>query len=121
MALTEFNPNAKPAAKEWRDIYSVSRLNREVRGLLEAGFPPLWIEAEISNLARPASGHLYFSLKDSKAQVRCAMFKRSTFGMRFEPANGQQVLVKAGVGLSPRRPAAGRWGSGCRSCGRGSP
>lgn len=58
-----------------RDIYSVSRLNREVRTLLETGFPLLWIEAELSNFARPASGHWYFSLKDEAAQVKCAMFK----------------------------------------------
>lgn len=107
MALTEFTPATKTGSavtnKPWRDVYSVSRLNREARGLLEAGFPPLWIEAEISNLARPASGHLYFSLKDKKAQARCAMFKGSTYNMRFEPANGQQVLVQARVGLYEAR------------------
>ncbi len=104
MALTEFKPDPTGAPKKpWRDVYSVTRLNREVRGLLEAGFPPLWIEAEISNLARPASGHLYFSLKDKKAQARCAMFKGSTYNMRFEPANGQQVLVQARVGLYEQR------------------
>jgi len=103
MALTTFQPPPKGSAgepaKPWRDIYSVSRLNREVRGLLEAGFPPLWIEAEISNLARPASGHLYFSLKDKKSQARCAMFRSSSYNLRFEPANGQQVLVQARVNL----------------------
>ena len=53
-----------------RDVYSVSRLNREVRGVLESDFPLLWVEGELSNLARPSSGHLYFSLKDANAQVR---------------------------------------------------
>jgi exodeoxyribonuclease VII large subunit len=53
-----------------RDIYSVSRLNGEVRSVLEGSFPLLWVEGEISNLARPASGHIYFSLKDPHAQVR---------------------------------------------------
>jgi len=57
------------------DIYSVTRLNREVRLLLEAGIATVWIEAEVSNFARPASGHWYFSLKDQGAQVRCAMWK----------------------------------------------
>ena len=58
-----------------RDIYSVSRLVRETRAVLEGSFPLLWISGEISNLAQPASGHVYFSLKDEIAQVRCAMFR----------------------------------------------
>ena len=52
-----------------RDIYTVSRLNREAKTLLKGSFPALWIEGEISNLSRPTSGHLYFSLKDAGAQV----------------------------------------------------
>ena len=58
-----------------RVVYSISRLNREVRGILEGNFPMIWVEGEISNIARPSSGHLYFSLKDENAQVRCAMFR----------------------------------------------
>lgn len=85
--------------KPFRNIYTVSRLNREVRILLESGFPLLWIEAEISNLARPASGHLYFSLKDEKAQVRCAMFRNRNLNLGFSPTNGMQVLVRAKIGL----------------------
>jgi len=81
------------------DIWSVSRLNREARFALEQGFPALWIEGEISNLARPASGHMYFSLKDDKAQVRCAMFRPQQRSMRFRPENGEKVLVRARVGL----------------------
>ena len=57
-----------------RDIYSVGRLNREVRQLLDHGLPLLWVEGEISNFSRPASGHWYFSLKDEGAQIQCAMF-----------------------------------------------
>ncbi len=82
-----------------RDIYTVSRLNSEVRSTLEASFPLLWIEGEISNLARPASGHIYFSLKDKQAQVRCAMFRMKRRLLRFEPENGQTVQVRARVGL----------------------
>lgn len=82
-----------------RDIYSISRLNREARSLLEQNFPILWIEGEVSNLARPASGHLYFSLKDATAQVRCAMFRQrgATFGAALQ--NGAQVLVRARVSM----------------------
>jgi exodeoxyribonuclease VII large subunit len=58
-----------------RTVFSVSELNDAVARLLEAEFAWVWVEAEISNLARPASGHLYFSLKDAGAQVRCAMFR----------------------------------------------
>ena len=82
-----------------RDIYSISRLNREVRTLLETGFPLLWIEAELSNFARPASGHWYFSLKDEAAQVKCAMFKNRNQLVKVLPANGKQVLVRARIGL----------------------
>lgn len=82
-----------------RDIYTVSRLNREVRALLERGLGALWLEAEISNFAKPASGHWYFSLKDAGAQVRCAMFRQRNLLATIVPRDGQKVLVRARVGL----------------------
>lgn len=82
-----------------RDIYTVSRLNREVRTILETAFPLLWIEAELSNFARPASGHWYFSLKDEAAQVKCAMFKNRNQLVKVLPENGKQVLVRAKIGI----------------------
>ncbi len=82
-----------------RDIYSVSRLNREVRVLLERGFGSVWLEAEISNLAKPSSGHWYFSLKDATAQVRCCMFRQRNMVCAFAPRDGQKVLVRARIGL----------------------
>lgn len=82
-----------------RPVITVSRLNREVRELLEQGMPPVWVEGELSNLARPASGHLYFSLKDDRAQIRCAMFRSRNQLVRFRPENGQQVLVRGRIGL----------------------
>lgn len=82
-----------------RDIYTVSRLNREVRTILETAFPLLWIEAELSNFARPASGHWYFSLKDEAAQVKCAMFRNRNQLVKVLPENGKQVLVRARIGL----------------------
>ncbi len=82
-----------------RDIYSVSRLNREVRVLLERGFGSLWLEAEISNFSRPSSGHWYFSLKDAAAQVRCAMFRQRNMLCAFTARDGQKVLVRARIGL----------------------
>ena len=82
-----------------RDIYSVSRLNREVRVLLERGFGSIWLEAEISNLAKPGSGHWYFSLKDATAQVRCCMFRQRNMLCAFAARDGQKVLVRARLGL----------------------
>jgi exodeoxyribonuclease VII large subunit len=88
-----------PSARPDRDVYSVSRLNREVRVLLERGFGSLWLEAEISNLARPSSGHWYFSLKDAAAQVRCCMFRQRNMLCAFAAKDGQKVLVRARIGL----------------------
>lgn len=82
-----------------RRALSVSELNREARRLLEAGLPPVWVEGEISNLARPASGHLYFSLKDAGAQIRCAFFRGRQRGLGFRPDNGQQVVAHGRVSL----------------------
>ena len=90
---------ASPGARPERDVYSVSRLNREVRVLLERGFGSLWLEAEISNFARPSSGHWYFSLKDAVAQVRCAMFRQRNMLCAFTARDGQKVLVRARIGL----------------------
>ena len=82
-----------------RDIYTITRLNREARAVLEGSFPAIWVQGEISNLARPASGHLYFSLKDQSSQVRCAMFKSQNRSLRFAPENGMQVLARAKITL----------------------
>ncbi|MBM4219263.1 MAG: exodeoxyribonuclease VII large subunit [Gammaproteobacteria bacterium] len=86
-----------------RDIYTVSRLNREARALLEAGLPSLWITGELSNLSRPASGHWYFTLKDEDAQVRCAMFRQRNLAVRCTPRDGLQVLLRGRVGLYEAR------------------
>ena len=82
-----------------RDIYSVTRLNREAKAVLEGSFPPLWVQGEISNMARPSSGHLYFSLKDRHSQVRCAMFKGRNQILKFNPENGVEVFVQASISL----------------------
>ncbi|MBI3775495.1 MAG: exodeoxyribonuclease VII large subunit [Gammaproteobacteria bacterium] len=90
-----------PAAP--RDVYTVSRLNRTAREILEGSFPLLWVEGEISNLSRPSSGHWYFSLKDAGAQVRCAMFRNRNMYMTTTPENGAQVLVRVQVSLYENR------------------
>ncbi len=84
-------------------VYTVSRLNLEVRSLIESSYPPIWVEGEISNLARPRSGHIYFSLKDDSCQVRCAMFRMANRQLEFDPEDGMQVLANARVSLYPER------------------
>lgn len=82
-----------------RNVYTVSRLNREVRLLLEQGLPGVWVEGEISNLARPGSGHWYFSLKDRDAQIRCAMFRQKNSIVKFQPKDGLAVIARGRVSL----------------------
>jgi exodeoxyribonuclease VII large subunit len=81
------------------EVYTVSRLNREVRFLLENNFAILYVEGEISNFVAPQSGHWYFGLKDSNAQVRCAMFKPQNRKLGFTPKDGMHVVLKARVSL----------------------
>ena len=80
-------------------IYSVSQLNRETKRLLAEHFLTVRVEGEISNLSTPSSGHIYFSLKDAGAQVRCAMFRTQQRRLRFKPENGKQVIMSAQVSL----------------------
>lgn len=86
-----------------RDLYSVSRLNAEVRAVLEGSFPLIWVEGEITGLSQPRSGHWYFGLKDSFAQVRCAMFRNRNILVRFRPTEGQQVVIRARVSFFEAR------------------
>lgn len=80
-------------------VFSVSRLTAEVRGLLEQNLGRVWLQGEISNLVRAASGHWYFALKDAGAQVRCAMFRQRNQRVRTPPRDGDAVLVQALVSL----------------------
>ncbi|SDU23434.1 exodeoxyribonuclease VII large subunit [Halopseudomonas salegens] len=81
------------------ETLSVSQLNARARGLLEDVFPRVWVEGELSNLARPSSGHMYFSLKDSKAQIRCAFFRQHANRVRLTLRDGLQVRVRGRVSL----------------------
>jgi exodeoxyribonuclease VII large subunit len=85
------------------NIYTPSELNHEARLHLEAGFGRVWVEGEISNMSRPASGHIYFSLKDDKAQISCALFRSNTYGMNFKPENGMLVQARGRVSLFESR------------------
>lgn len=86
-----------------KTVLTVSQLNHSVARLLESEFSWAWVEGEISNLAKPASGHIYFSLKDSGAQIRCAMFKSRMRDLRFKPENGMNIVIRGKVSLYEAR------------------
>ncbi len=86
-------------SKPSQTVYTVSRLNREIRTVLEQGFASLVLTGEISNFIAPASGHWYFSLKDDKAQIKAAMWRGNNRSQSYRPENGAQVTVKARVSL----------------------
>ncbi len=86
-------------SKTNQNIFTVSRLNAEVRLLLENEMGIVWLVGEISNFSAPVSGHWYLTLKDSRAQIKCAMFRGNNRRVTFKPANGNQVLVKARLSL----------------------
>ena len=89
--MTDFDPAPT--------LYTVSRLNQEARYLLEDVFPHIQVLGEVSNLSRPSSGHVYFSLEDASAQIRCALFQNRALLFRDGPRNGQQVLARGRVSL----------------------
>lgn len=92
---------ASPQSK--RRVYTVSRLNQEVQLSLESGFGMIWLQGELSNFSKPASGHFYFSLKDSQSQIRCAMFRGRNRYVDFDPQSGDEVLVRGKLGLYAAR------------------
>lgn len=99
-----FEPQRPDAVRSAPDaVLTVSQLNRLARQLLEDCFPSSWVEGEISNLSKPSSGHWYFTLKDSTAQIRCAMFRNRNFRLRFQPTDGSKVLVKGAISLYEAR------------------
>ncbi|WP_434952600.1 exodeoxyribonuclease VII large subunit [Shewanella sp. HL-SH4] len=81
------------------NVYTVSKLNGEVRQILEGQLGKIWLNGEISNFSSPSSGHWYLTLKDNFSQIRCAMFKGRNQAVRFRPVNGQQVLVKGAISV----------------------
>jgi exodeoxyribonuclease VII large subunit len=94
---------AEMSAPDPRRVLTPSALNRLVRELIEGALPMIWIEGELCNFTRAASGHWYFSLKDTAAEVRCAMFARENARLRFRPGNGTRVLARARVSLYEAR------------------
>ncbi|MFT6407811.1 MAG: exodeoxyribonuclease VII large subunit [Arenicella sp.] len=85
------------------NVYQVSQLTDEMRRLMEVSYPEIWIEGELSSLSTPASGHLYFSLKDERSQLRCAMFKGRASINRYRPKAGDLVRVRAKISVYSAR------------------
>ena len=86
-----------------RQVLSPSQLNALARDLLEGSFPSVLVEGELGNLSRPGSGHLYFTLKDARAQVRCALFKPKSQWLNFVPREGLRVLARGRLTLYEAR------------------
>lgn len=85
------------------EVLTPSQLNTLARDLLEDTFPLIWVEAELGQVTRPASGHLYLTLKDARAQVRAAMFKPKSSWLKFQPREGMRVLVRGRLTLYEAR------------------
>jgi len=84
-------------------VFSVSELTGMIQSMIEETFPFVWVEGEISNFSRPASGHYYLTLKDADAQIRAVMFRMQARYLRFQPENGMSVLVRGRVSVyAPR-------------------
>jgi exodeoxyribonuclease VII large subunit len=86
-----------------RRILTVSQLTAEIKDILESSFEEVWVEGEISNLRRPPSGHLYFTLKDEKSQIRGVLFKQQSRYLRFELEDGRHVICWGRVGIYEKR------------------
>lgn len=82
-----------------REVLTVTGLTRQVQDVLEAAFDQLWVEGEISNLRRPASGHLYFTLKDEESQVRAVLFRPVARSLRFDPEDGMRIVCRARINV----------------------
>jgi len=85
------------------EIISVGELNRSAKNLLEKNFNNVSVIGEISNLSRPSSGHIYFTLKDEEGAIRCAMFKNRNINLNFRPQDGDQCLLKGQISIYTAR------------------
>lgn len=89
--------------KKEKKIYTVSEITRDIQAILEESFCAVWIEGEISNFIAHTSGHMYFSLRDANAVLKCAMFKRSNEKLKFAPKDGMKVICFGSIGVYAAR------------------
>ncbi len=95
-------PNSSGAAPR-QSVLSVSQLTGVIKDLLEAAIPHVWVSGEILDISRPRSGHVYFTLKDDRAQLRCVMWRNTAQRLRFDLDDGMQVICQGGVDVYPPR------------------
>ena len=86
-----------------KTILTVSRLTALLRGVLEENFEQVWVQGEVSNLSFPSSGHLYFTLKDTAAQLRCVMFKGAAKNLKFRPDDGIALIARGRISVYDQR------------------
>jgi exodeoxyribonuclease VII large subunit len=94
---TTFTVPSGDDSKMHEKVYTVSEITRQVKRLIEAEFPSVWVEGEISNFVHHTSGHMYFSLKDRRAQLRCVMFRTYNGRLTFRPENGMKVRASGAI------------------------
>jgi len=97
--MSQFSFNLQPA----RHILTVTELTARIRVLIEGEFPDLWVEGEVSNFRQAQSGHLYFTLKDERAQVRCVCFRNEARMLKFRPEDGLRVTVRGALSVYEAR------------------
>ncbi len=91
-------PHAEENSKNpERQVYTVTEITRSIKFSLETEFPLVWIEGEISNLRIPSSGHMYLTIKDEESQIKVVMFRSGKSQLKFEPKDGDQVIVKGKI------------------------
>lgn len=86
-----------------KHIFTVAELNRHAKDVLEDQFAEISVMGEISGIARPSSGHLYFTLKDDSASIRCAMFRQQNMRLNFNPENGNEIVVVGQISIYAAR------------------
>ena len=93
--VRQFELNLAPERKIW----SVSELTARISNVLSTQFSNLWVEGEVSNYRPAQSGHLYFTLKDEKAQVRCVCFRQQAIRLKFRPEDGLKLIVRGSISV----------------------
>src|SRR5208283_5892353 len=87
--------NLMPERRTWK----VSELTARIRELLESALPEVWVEGEVSNCHAAQSGHIYFTLKDAKAQVKCVCFRTQAMRLKFRPEDGLKLIVRGSISV----------------------
>src|SRR6202049_1476345 len=82
-----------------RHVWKVSELTEEISGIFERAFPDVWIEGEVSNCRPAQSGHIYFTLKDAKAQVKCVCFRTQAMRLKCKPEDGLKLIVRGSISV----------------------